>query len=104
MTLLWKSRLRLAGGQHFDRKSQRDTPEGPQYYPDEQITEVFERDIAAEMIRAAAIANLEDELPYSIAVDVDEYKIRDNDMLYIHGTIYIEREAQKPIVIGRKAR
>jgi GTP-binding protein Era len=54
------------------------------------------------MIRAAAMANLEDELPYSIAVDVDEYKIRDNDMLYIHGTIYIEREAQKPIVIGRK--
>jgi len=77
-------------------------PEGPQYYPDEQITEVFERDIAAEMIRAAAMANLEDELPYSIAVDVDEYKIRDNDMLYIHGTIYIEREAQKPIVVGRK--
>lgn len=77
-------------------------PEGPQYYPDEQITEVFERDIAAELIRAAAMANLEEELPYSIAASVDEYKIRDNDMLYIHGTIYVEREAQKPIVIGRK--
>ena len=77
-------------------------PEGPEYYPVDQITEDFEKDIAAEMIRAAAMANLDDELPYSIATLVDEYKERDNQVLYIHGTIFVEREAQKPIVIGRK--
>ncbi|MDD2521435.1 MAG: GTPase Era [Anaerolineaceae bacterium] len=77
-------------------------PVGPEYYPADQITEDFERDIAAEMIRSAAMENLDDELPYSIATQVDEYKERENDVLYIHGTIYVEREAQKGIVVGRK--
>lgn len=77
-------------------------PEGPEYYPTEQITQDFERDIAAELIRAAAMENLDDELPYSIASQVDEFKERDNDVLYVHGTIFVEREAQKGIVVGRK--
>ena len=77
-------------------------PEGPEYYPTEQITQDFERDIAAELIRAAAMENLDDELPYSIASQVDEFKVRDNDMLYVHGTIFVEREAQKGIVVGKK--
>jgi len=77
-------------------------PVGPEYYPTDQITEDFERDIAAELVRAAAMENLDDELPYSIATQVDEYKERDNDVLYIHGTIYVEREAQKGMVVGRK--
>ena len=46
--------------------------------------------------------NLDDELPYSIATQVDEYKERENDVLYIHGIIYVEREAQKGIVVGKK--
>jgi GTP-binding protein Era len=77
-------------------------PVGPEYYPTDQITEDFERDIAAELVRAVAMENLDDELPYSIATQVDEYKERDNDVLYIHGTIYVEREAQKGMVVGRK--
>lgn len=77
-------------------------PLGPEFYPTDQITEDFERDIAAELIRAAAMENLDDELPYSIATQVDEYKERESDMLYIHGTIFVEREAQKGIVVGRK--
>jgi GTP-binding protein Era len=77
-------------------------PVGPEYYPPDQVTEDFERDIAAELIRSAAMENLDDELPYSIATQVDEYKERENDVLYIHGTIYVEREAQKGIVVGRK--
>lgn len=77
-------------------------PDGPEYYPTDQITEDFERDIAAELIRAAAMENLEDELPYSIATQVDEYKERENDVIYIHGTIFVEREAQKGIVVGKK--
>jgi len=77
-------------------------PEGPEYYPTDQITEDFEREIAAEMIRAKAMENLSDELPYSIATLVNEYKERDNDVIYIHATIFVERDAQKAIVIGKK--
>jgi len=76
-------------------------PEGPQYYDEDQITEDFERDIAAEMIRAAAMGQLADELPYSIAVLVNEYSERDADRVYINATIFVEREAQKGIVIGK---
>lgn len=77
-------------------------PAGPEYYPPDQVTEDFERDIAAELIRSASMENLDDELPYSIATQVDEYKDRENDVLYIHGIIYVEREAQKGIVVGKK--
>ena len=76
-------------------------PEGPQYYPPDQITETFERDIAAEMVRAACLTLLEDEVPYSIAVRTDEYAERENGMLYVKATIFVERDAQKAIVIGK---
>jgi GTP-binding protein Era len=77
-------------------------PEGPEYYPSDQITEDFEKDIAAELIRAAAMENLSDELPFSIATLVDEYKERENGLVYIHATIFVERDGQKAIVIGKK--
>ncbi len=76
-------------------------PEGPQYYPPEQITEVFERDIAAELIRAACFTLLQEEVPYSIAVKTNEYSERDAQTVYINATIYVERDAQKAIVIGK---
>ncbi len=77
-------------------------PLGPQYFPEEQITRDFERDIAAEMIRAVCMDMLSEELPYSIATQVQSYKERENGTLYIDATIYVERESQKGIVIGRK--
>ena len=77
-------------------------PRGPQYFPEEQITEDYERDIAAEMIRAVCMDMLTDEIPYSIVTQVESYKERENGTLYIDATIYVERESQKPIVIGRK--
>jgi len=76
-------------------------PEGPMYFPEEQITQTYERDIAAELIRAACMDLLEDELPYSIAVRTDEYSERENGAVYIKATIFVERDAQKAIVIGR---
>jgi GTP-binding protein Era len=76
-------------------------PEGPAYYPEDQITETFERDIVAEMIRAACLTNLADEVPYSIAVRVNEFSERENDVIYINATVFVEREAQKAIVIGK---
>ncbi len=77
-------------------------PLGPQYFPEEQITEDYERDIAAEMIRAVCMDMWAEEMPYSIATQVQSYKERENGTLYIDATIYVERESQKGIVIGRK--
>lgn len=76
-------------------------PEGPQYFPAGQITDTYEREIAEDMIRAAALSYLREEIPYGIYVRVDDYKVRENDMLYIHATIIVERESHKGIVIGR---
>ena len=76
-------------------------PEGPEYYPADQITEVFERDIAGEMIRAACMELLSEEVPYGIAVRVDEYTERENGLIYIKATLFVEREAHKAIVIGK---
>lgn len=75
-------------------------PEGPQYYPEDQITDIFERDIAADLIRAAAMNNLRHELPHSLAVRMDEYKERNQHGAYIAATLFVERESQKAIVIG----
>lgn len=95
------SALTSKGIQELLQKVTELLPEGPRYYPEEQITESYERDIAAEMIRAACMDLLEDELPHSIAVRTDEYSERENGVIYIKATIYVEREAQKAIVIGR---
>ena len=77
-------------------------PLGPQYFPDEQVTEDYERDIAAEMIRAVCMDMLAEEMPYSIATQVQSYKERENGTIYIEATIFVERDSQKAIVIGRK--
>lgn len=76
-------------------------PEGPQYYPKEQITDTYEREIAADIIRAAALNYLEEEVPYGIFVEVNDYLLRPNGTRYVHATLYVERESQKGIVIGK---
>jgi GTP-binding protein Era len=80
----------------FDR-----LPEGPQYYPEDQITDLFERDLAADLIREAALLHLDDEVPHGIAVRIDEYTDREEAAAYIAATLILERETHKPIVIGR---
>jgi len=76
-------------------------PEGPAYYPEEQITDVFERDIAADLIRAAALIKLRDEIPHGIIIRVDEFTERGKTGAYIAATIFVERESHKSIVIGK---
>jgi len=76
-------------------------PEGPKYYPEEQVTETYEREIAEEMIRAAALHYLRDEVPYGIFVRVNDYRLREDEKRYIHATIFVERDSQKGIVIGK---
>lgn len=77
-------------------------PEGPAYFPDDMLTDQPERVIAAEMIREKILLLTRDEIPHSIAVEVEEFKERDNDDVYIRATIFVERDSQKGIVIGAK--
>jgi len=76
-------------------------PLGPRYYPVDQVSEVNMRFIAAEVIREKIILNTEQEIPYSVAVEVEEYKERSDTMTYVNATIYIERDSQKGILIGK---
>jgi GTP-binding protein Era len=76
-------------------------PEGEPFFPEDQITDAAERDLAADLIRAAAMANLRQEVPHSLAVRVDEYLERGEDGARITATLFVERESQKGIVIGR---
>jgi GTP-binding protein Era len=75
-------------------------PERPAEYPEEQVTDAYERDIAADLIRESCLKILRDEVPHSLAVRIDEFKERENGMAYIAATIFVERESQKGIVIG----
>lgn len=76
-------------------------PEGPQYYPEEQITDHPERFIMAEFIREKVLGHTHDEIPHSIAVIIDEVLERENQKTYVQATIVVERQSQKGIIIGR---
>lgn len=76
-------------------------PEGPPFFPEDQITDVYERDIAADLIREAVLDHLRDEVPHSVAVRIDEFKERNHQGAYIAATLFVERDSQKGIVIGQ---
>ncbi len=69
-------------------------------FPEDQITDLYEKEIAADLIREAALIKLRDEVPHGLAVRIDEFKERENGMVYIAATLFVERESQKGIVIG----
>lgn len=77
-------------------------PEGPRYYPEEQVTDQQERFIAAELIREAVLRYTHQEIPHAVAVMVEEFKERGPDMIYISANIFVEKDSQKGIVIGQK--
>ncbi len=77
-------------------------PAGPQYYPADQITDQAERVIAAELIREQVLHYTHQEVPHAVAVVVEEWKQRHEDLTYISATIYVEKESQKGILIGSK--
>ncbi|MBR0288156.1 MAG: GTPase Era [Selenomonadaceae bacterium] len=76
-------------------------PEGIQYYPADMITDQPERLIIAELIREKILHATQDEVPHSIAVDLEEFTPRDNGTIFIRATIYVERDSQKGILIGK---
>jgi GTP-binding protein Era len=76
-------------------------PEGPPFFPEDQLTDLYEREIAADLIRESLLYNLRAEVPHSIAVRIDEFKDRDERTTYIAATLFVERNSQKGIVIGQ---
>ncbi len=75
-------------------------PSGPPHYPPDQVTDLYEREIAADLIRETALWFLKDEVPHALAVRIDEYKERGEEGAYVAATLFVERESQKGIVIG----
>ncbi len=76
-------------------------PEGEPLYEEEALTDVYERDIAGDLIREAALNILRDEVPHGITVRVDEFTERSEEVAFIAATIFVERESHKGIVIGQ---
>ncbi len=78
-------------------------PPGPAFYPDGELTDEPEETLIAELIREAALEGVRDELPHSLAVVIEEIEQRPDrdDLIDVHAIIYVERDSQKGIVIGR---
>jgi len=74
---------------------------GEPFYPAGQVTDYYEREIAADLIREAALEYLRDEVPHAIAVRIDQYKERGESGALITATLMVEKESQKGIVIGK---
>jgi GTP-binding protein Era len=76
-------------------------PESPFLYPDDEISTQPVRFFVAELVRETVLEQLHDEVPYSVAVQVEEFR-EERSPLYIRAVIYVERESQKAIIIGAK--
>lgn len=78
-------------------------PPGPAFYPDGELTDEPEEVLMAEFIREAALEGVRDELPHSLAVVIDEVEPREgrDDLIDVHAVLYVERDSQKGIVIGK---
>jgi len=76
-------------------------PKGLPFFPDDQLTDLYEREISADLIREAALALLRDEIPHAIAIRIDQFTERGEGGAYIEATIFVERESHKPIVVGQ---
>jgi GTP-binding protein Era len=76
-------------------------PLGPRYYPADEVSDANMRFITAEVIREKIIMSTDKEIPYSVAVEVNEFKERSATMTYINAIIYVERDSQKGIIVGK---
>ncbi|KEK26229.1 GTPase Era [Bacillus gaemokensis] len=79
-------------------------PEGPQYYPDNQVTDHPERFIIAELIREKVLHLTREEVPHSVAVVIDAIQKREGGAVYVNATIIVERPSQKGIIIGKQGK
>jgi GTP-binding protein Era len=76
-------------------------PVGAPFFAEDQVTDLYEREIAIDLIREAALVHLQEEIPHCIAVRLDEFTERRSDLSYIGATLFVERDSQKGIVIGK---
>lgn len=76
-------------------------PEGPWHFPEDQVSDASERLLAAEITREQVFRQLHAELPYSIAIAMEQYKERDDGSLEVHQQILVEKASQKAIVLGK---
>lgn len=77
-------------------------PEGPQYYPEDQVTDHPERFIISELIREKALQLTREEIPHSVAVVIENIEERESEKLLIQATVVTERKSQKGIIIGKQ--
>ncbi|MED4602649.1 GTPase Era [Paenibacillus validus] len=76
-------------------------PEGPQYYPADQVTDHPEQFVCAELIREKLLHLTREEIPHSIAVSIEDMRVQENGLVRISAVIYVERDSQKGIIIGK---
>lgn len=89
--------IRLVTGKIVER-----LPVGPKYYPDDIITDQYERVVVSEIVREKIMEATEDEVPHSVAVEVLKWTERKSGVLALAFNIYVEKESQKGIIIGKK--
>ncbi|MFC7681510.1 GTPase Era [Paenibacillus sp. GCM10028914] len=77
-------------------------PAGPQYYPEDQVTDHPEQFVCAELIREKILHMTREEVPHSIAVTIEDMKVEENGTVHISAVIFVERDSQKGIVIGKQ--
>lgn len=80
----------------------KELPEGPQYYPEDMVSDLPEQILVSELVREQVLLLTRDEVPHSVAVTVSQMEERQNGKLYIYANIYVDRESQKGIIIGHK--
>lgn len=76
-------------------------PEGPQYYPEDMVTDQPEKFVMAEFIREKILELTRDEIPHSVAIEIEQVETRKNGTVYVAASIFVERDSQKGIIIGR---
>lgn len=77
-------------------------PEGPQYYPEDQVTDHPEQFVIAELIREKILHLTREEVPHSIAVAIEDMRAESNGVVHISAVIFVERDSQKGIIIGKQ--
>ncbi|MCM3784473.1 GTPase Era [Neobacillus mesonae] len=77
-------------------------PEGPKYYPDDQVTDHPEQFVIAELIREKILHMTREEVPHSIAVTIEDMRVQENGTVHVSAVIFVERDSQKGIIIGKQ--
>ncbi|MCP4922914.1 MAG: GTPase Era [bacterium] len=96
------SALDGSGVQDLEKYLTAQLPEGPWLYPEDQMTDLPQRNMAEEVVREKVFLNLHQELPYAITVQAEQWGAKEDGSALVHLTLYVERSGQKAIVLGKK--